>query len=289
MSDQAEPLRRGLRRRQWAPEPRTIAVTSGKGGVGKSNVSLNFSLSLSQLGARVLLFDMDIGMGNIDILLGQSPSLTLADWVSERMPLAELVKSGPEQLSYIAGGTGVMQWLSIDAAGIDEFLAELQTVASSYDYLLFDMGAGASKEQLYFLRSVDEVFVVTTPEPTAMTDAYAMMKYMHGSGCQAPFSVIVNRAAKEWEGHEVFGRLKHAADRFFNKDISLLGIVPEDRAVARAVASQTPFLLLEPEAKASRVVRQMARRYAPGGKREEERAGRASRFFAKLRQLLLER
>lgn len=106
MSDQAEPLRRGLRRRQWAPEPRTIAVTSGKGGVGKSNVSLNFSLSLSQLGARVLLLDMDIGMGNIDILLGQSPSLTLADWVSERMPLAELVKSGPEQLSYIAGGRG---------------------------------------------------------------------------------------------------------------------------------------------------------------------------------------
>ncbi|OQP08000.1 cobyrinic acid a,c-diamide synthase [Geobacillus sp. 46C-IIa] len=286
VKDQAERLRLELSRLRQQPSPRTIAVTSGKGGVGKSNLSLNFSLSLSKLGFRVLLLDMDIGMGNIDILLGQSSSLTLADWLSARLPLSELVKSGPEHLSYIAGGTGAAQWQALDTAGIDYFLTELQAVASRYDYLVFDMGAGASGERLYFLKSVDDVFVVTTPEPTAMTDAYAMMKYMHAAGSEAPFSVIVNRAGKEREGHEVFERLKHVAGRFLNKEIALLGIVPEDRAVARAVVNQTPFVLLDPAAKASQAVRQMAFRYAPG---REEGPERANRFFAKLRQLLLER
>ncbi|OPX03740.1 MinD/ParA family protein [Geobacillus proteiniphilus] len=287
VSDQAERLRYELGRRLTpAAGPRTIAVTSGKGGVGKSNLSLNFSLSLSKLGFRVLLLDMDIGMGNIDILLGQSSPLTLADWFSARLPLAELVKSGPEHLSYIAGGTGAAQWLSVDRSAIDYLLAELQTVASRYDYLIFDMGAGASEERLYFLKSVDDVFIVTTPEPTAMTDAYAMMKYMHTAGSEAPFSVIVNRAGSEREGYGVFSRLQHAASRFFHKDIALLGVVPEDRTVARCVVRQTPFVLFDPAAKASRAVRQMACRYAAGGEKEPERA---PRFFAKLRQLLLER
>jgi flagellar biosynthesis protein FlhG len=286
VKDQAEQLRLKLSRLRQQPSPRTIAVTSGKGGVGKSNVSLNFSLSLSKLGFRVLLLDMDIGMGNIDILLGESSSLALADWFSARLPLSELVKSGPEHLSYIAGGTGAAQWQGLDTASIDRFLTELQAVASQYDYLIFDMGAGASGERLYFLKSVDDVFVVTTPEPTAMTDAYAMMKYMHAAGSEAPFSVIVNRAGKEREGYEVFERLKYVTGRFLNKDIALLGIIPEDRTVARAVVSQTPFVLLDPAAKASKAVRQMAFRYAP---QREEGTERASRFFAKLRQFFLER
>ncbi|AGT31555.1 cobyrinic acid a,c-diamide synthase [Geobacillus genomosp. 3] len=286
VKDQAEQLRLELSGLRQRPAPRTIAVTSGKGGVGKSNFSLNFSLSLSKRGFRVLLLDMDIGMGNIDILLGQSSPLTLTDWLSTRLPMSELVKSGPERLSYIAGGTGAAQWRTLDTSGIDYFLTELQAVASRYDYLIFDMGAGASGERLYFLKSVDDVFVVTTPEPTAMTDAYAMIKYIHAAGGEAPFSVIVNRAGNDREGYEVFGRLKHVAGRFLNKEIALLGIIPEDRTVARAVVSQTPFVLLDPVAKASRAVRQIAFRYAPG---RDEEPGRASRFFARLRQLLLER
>ncbi|MED3664460.1 MinD/ParA family protein [Geobacillus stearothermophilus] len=287
--DQAERLRRALSRPRRPASPRTIAVASGKGGVGKSNLSLNLSVSLSELGFRVLLLDMDVGMGNIDILLGQSSPLTLADWFSTRLPLSDIVKSGPGQLSYIAGGTGVAQWRTLDMAGIDYFLAELQAIASRYDYLIFDMGAGVSEERLYFLKSVDDVFIVTTPEPTAVTDAYAMMKYMHAAGSEAPFSIIVNRTSCGQEGYGVFQRLKDAAARFLNKPIALLGIVPEDRVVARAVVSQMPFVLLDPKAKASQAVRQMAWRYAMGREGEPAPPGQIPRFFAMLRQFLLER
>ncbi|GLH63235.1 MinD/ParA family protein [Parageobacillus sp. G301] len=289
MRDQAESLRLRLNRRNEQSATKAIAITSGKGGVGKSNVSLNFSIMLSKRGFRVLLLDMDIGMGNIDILLGQSSHATIIDLFYERFSLYELIKNGPENISFIAGGTGLANIFTMDEEKVDFFLTQLQSVSEQYDYLIFDMGAGISEDRLRLLKAVHEIFIVTTPEPTAMTDAYAMMKYVHMQEKNIPFYVIVNRAQTDQEGRDTLRRLKSVAKQFLNKDIIPLGVLPEDRSVYKAVVRQTPFLLFDPVSKISRAMYMLTDRYLSARAMDEERVQRSFNFFARLRHFLLER
>ncbi|MBB3867874.1 MinD/ParA family protein [Parageobacillus toebii NBRC 107807] len=289
MRDQAESLRLQLNRRNEQSATKAIAITSGKGGVGKSNVSLNFSIMLSKRGFRVLLLDMDIGMGNIDILLGQSSHATIIDLFYERFSLYELIKNGPENISFIAGGTGLANIFTMDEEKVDFFLTQLQLVSEQYDYLIFDMGAGISEDRLRLLKAVHEIFIVTTPEPTAMTDAYAMMKYVHMQEKNIPFYVIVNRAQTDQEGRDTLRRLKSVAKQFLNKDIIPLGVLPEDRSVYKAVVRQTPFLLFDPASKISRAMYMLTDRYLSARAMDEERVQRSFNFFARLRHFLLER
>jgi flagellar biosynthesis protein FlhG len=290
MRDQAESLRLRLsRRNEQQKATKAIAITSGKGGVGKSNVSLNFSIMLSKRGFRVLLLDMDIGMGNIDILLGQSSHATMIDLFYERLSLYELIKNGPENISFIAGGTGLANIFTMDEEKVDFFLTQLQSVSEQYDYLIFDMGAGISEDRLRLLKAVHEIFIVTTPEPTAMTDAYAMMKYVHMQEKNIPFYVIVNRAQTDQEGRDTLCRLKSVAKQFLNKDIIPLGVLPEDRSVYKAVVRQTPFLLFDPASKISRAMYMLTDRYLSARAMDEERVHRSFNFFARLRHFLLER
>ncbi|MED4989878.1 MinD/ParA family protein [Parageobacillus toebii] len=289
MRDQAESLRLRLNRRNEQSATKAIAITSGKGGVGKSNVSLNFSIMLSKRGFRVLLLDMDIGMGNIDILLGQLSHATIIDLFYERFSLYELIKNGPENISFIAGGTGLANIFTMDEEKVDFFLTQLQLVSEQYDYLIFDMGAGISEDRLRLLKAVHEIFIVTTPEPTAMTDAYAMMKYVHMQEKNIPFYVIVNRAQTDQEGRDTLRRLKSVAKQFLNKDIIPLGVLPEDRSVYKAVVRQTPFLLFDPASKISRAMYMLTDRYLSARAMDEERVQRSFNFFARLRHFLLER
>lgn len=289
MKDQAESLRLQLNRRNEQSATKAIAITSGKGGVGKSNVSLNFSIMLSKRGFRVLLLDMDIGMGNIDILLGQSSHVTIIDLFYERFSLYELIKNGPENISFIAGGTGLANIFTMDEEKVDFFLTQLQLVSEQYDYLIFDMGAGISEDRLRLLKAVHEIFIVTTPEPTAMTDAYAMMKYVHMQEKNIPFYVIVNRAQTDQEGRDTLRRLKSVAKQFLNKDIIPLGVLPEDRSVYKAVVRQTPFLLFDPASKISRAMYMLTDRYLSARAMDEERVQRSFNFFARLRHFLLYR
>jgi flagellar biosynthesis protein FlhG len=289
MRDQAESLRLRLNRRNEQSATKAIAITSGKGGVGKSNVSLNFSIMLSKRGFRVLLLDMDIGMGNIDILLGQSSHATIIDLFYERFSLYELIKNGPENISFIAGGTGLANIFTMDEEKVDFFLTQLQLVSEQYDYLIFDMGAGISEDRLRLLKAVHEIFIITTPEPTAMTDAYAMMKYVHMQEKNIPFYVIVNRAQTDQEGRDTLRRLKSVAKQFLNKDIIPLGVLPEDRSVYKAVVRQTPFLLFDPASKISRAMYMLTDRYLSARAMDEERVQRSFNFFARLRHFLLER
>lgn len=288
MRDQAESLRLRVKKMQHGAETKAIAVLSGKGGVGKSNVSLNFSLALRQRGKNVLLFDMDIGMGNIDILLGQTLSHTIIDIFRPNVTIHDIIKTGPEQLSFIAGGTGLTEIFHMDEQKVEYFIEQLQLVSEQYDYMIFDMGAGMSEDRLQLLKAVDDIFIVTTPEPTALTDAYATMKYIHVAAPQLPIYVLVNRARSDKEGVETLQRLKQVAKRFLGKELHALGYVPEDRIVSTAVIRQTPFILFDPGAKASEALVQMADRYL-ANEEHEEQAKRPFHFFAKLRQYFLER
>ncbi|MBB3906149.1 MinD/ParA family protein [Anoxybacteroides rupiense] len=289
MRDQAESLRRLLNHMNQKKAMKAIAVVSGKGGVGKSNFSLNFALTLSKRGFHVLLFDMDIGMGNIDILLGQSTSTTIIDLFERHVSIEELIKKGTGNLSFIAGGTGLTKIFTMDQEKTAYFIEQLQLVSEQYDYFIFDMGAGISEDRLQLLMAVHEIFVITTPEPTSITDAYAAMKYIHLQEKEIPFYLVVNRAQTDQEGRETLQRLKNAMKRFLRREVTGLGVLPEDRIVSKAVARQTPFLLLDPSTKISRAMVELTDRYLSDQTADESSVSRPASFFTKLRQLFLER
>ena len=288
MRDQAERLRMMVKRTDNELRTKAIAVISGKGGVGKSNFSLNFSLMLSKRGFNVLLFDMDIGMGNIDILLGQSSHVSIVDMFNKGLGLRDLIRKGPENLSFIAGGTGFTKIFEMDVGKVKYFVEQLQKISLEYDYIIFDMGAGISEDRLQFLMSVHEIIVITTPEPTAITDAYATMKYIHLQDKNIPFFLVVNRAGTEKEGRDTSSRLTKVIKQFLGRDITNLGMLPEDRVVSKAVIKQTPFLLLDPTTKISRAMVEIVERYITNTF-EIEKPSRSFSFIAKLRQFFLER
>ncbi|XJZ28516.1 MinD/ParA family protein [Bacillota bacterium Lsc_1132] len=259
MKDQAESLRVKLQRQLNGSYTKAIAVVSGKGGVGKSNFSLNFSISLSKRGYRVLLFDMDVGMGNLDILMGKSSERTIVDYLRGTANLREIVSDGPEGLKYVGGGTGLSQLVQLDRLG--KLSEEFDAFLEEYDYLIFDMGAGANEDSLKFLLSVHEIIVITTPEPTSLMDAYAMMKYLHLLDPKLPFYLVANRAQSIKEGEETIKRLAEVLRKFLQRESTSLGIVPDDRSIQKAVLRQVPFILFNPKSHASSALEDLVNRY----------------------------
>lgn len=284
MKDQAEGLRLKLRELHQSPA-KTAAVISGKGGVGKSNISVNIAVILAQLGKKVLLFDLDIGMANIHILSGISADRSIVDFIENGYELKDLIISGPGGFSYIFGGSGLgrlLEWSENDFQRWIESVAKLQW---EYDYILFDMGAGASKESLELLMSVDDLLVITTPEPTAVTDAYSMMKYIQMRDQDKHFYLICNRAESNQEGQVTLERISMAMEKFLHKEVSKLGILPEDKIVKNAVASQTPFFLYNPYSSISRSLKSIVEIYLS----QSNVMGtiQKGRFIGKLRQFFL--
>jgi flagellar biosynthesis protein FlhG len=289
MKDQAEQLRVRIQQLSHNRNGKTIAVISGKGGVGKSNFSLNFALSLSRLGKKILLFDMDIGMGNIDILLGTSSPYTFVDMFDRGMMIHDVINKGPENLTYIAGGSGLSKLFSLDQDKLNEFLHQLQNVIDQYDFVLFDMGAGMSRENVNLLKSMNEIIVITTPEPTAITDAYAAMKLLTIEKSDLPFSIVINRASNEKEGRFIFKRVHSALSQFLQKESTLLGVIPEDQTVVKAVNRQTPIVLFDPKSKAALAIKKMAEQFITSSSHNQNLETRSLSFIARLRQYFLER
>jgi flagellar biosynthesis protein FlhG len=288
MSDQAEKLRNRLKQPVDVKEAKTLAVVSGKGGVGKSNFSLNFSISLARKGNRVLLFDLDIGMGNIEILMGQSSAYSIADFLSGKTNLEEIITPGPEGVEYISGGTGLAQLIRMDQQSVETFTSSLGKVIENYDYLIFDMGAGLTEETLSILLSVNEIFVITATEPTALMDAYATMKYIHNADPAMPFYIIVNRASTVREGNETLARLDDVLSKFLGVSPVKLGILPDDKSVHEAVRRQIPFVLFNEKSPVSKALGTIVEKYinkvASGAEKMDNRS-----FTARLKHFLFER
>jgi flagellar biosynthesis protein FlhG len=287
MKDQAESLRRRLKSQEGS-KTKAIAVVSGKGGVGKSNFSLNFSISLSRKGMKVLLFDMDIGMGNLDILMGKSSDRSIVDYLSGESPLEEVIMIGPEGIRYIAGGTGLTKIIDFGESRLQIFMEDLHNRLEQFDYLIFDMGAGVTEDSLRFLLSVHEIFVITTPEPTSLTDAYGTMKYLNMLDPNLPFYLVVNRAQTVKEGQETLKRLSEVVKRFLGKETVSLGILPDDRSIQQAVRRQIPFLVYSPKSSVSRALEDISEQYENSTMKENRTPSSAS-FISKLRRLLFER
>ncbi|REK76526.1 MinD/ParA family protein [Paenibacillus paeoniae] len=283
MNDQAEALRHLIRQqdnRMDRKDTRVITVTSGKGGVGKSNFSLNFSLALQRLGKKVLLFDADIGMANIDVLMGQSSPYSLYHLLKQEKTIWDIVCSGPEGLHYIAGGSGFMDLLELSEDQIARFVSEVEKLHGEYDVILFDTGAGLSKETVKFITAAQETIVVTTPEPTSLTDAYALIKMVKSIDPSVAFKLIVNRASDEREGRATAQKISLVASRFLQSDIPALGMIPDDPYVSKAVKRQVPFLIGYPDCVSAAAVERIAQSFLdmPAVRRD---SGGVKGFFTK--------
>ncbi|NMM51226.1 MinD/ParA family protein [Paenibacillus aquistagni] len=269
MMDQAQALRKLVQRasqdndskqaEQKPHTPRVITVTSGKGGVGKSNFTLNFGIMLQEEGMRTLIFDADIGMANIDVLIGSPSSLSLYHVLNGSKRLEEIVQVGPSGIHYVPGGSGFKELHEMPSASLERFLDELSEWSERYDVILFDTGAGLSKETIRFVAAADETFVITTPEPTAIADAYALIKVVHTQFPETSFRIVVNRVIDWSEGKQTSERLISVARRFLQLELPVLGYLHDDPHVMQAVKKQTPFTLLYPNIQVSKQMRQLAK------------------------------
>jgi flagellar biosynthesis protein FlhG len=270
MDDQAKNLRQMLQMASDViKDTKVLAVVSGKGGVGKTNFSLNFAIELTKTGKKVVLFDLDIGMANVDILMGVSSKYSILDMIEKELSIWDIIEEGPEQLSFIAGGTGFSSMFQLNPRKLSRFLQQLELINGNYDYIIFDMGAGISKDNLHFILSANEIIVVTTPEPTSVTDAYAMVKYIQLKDQEIPIKLLVNRVDSVAEGKKTFDNLKLVSDQFLHKEIKLLGIIPNDPVVLKAVKAQQPFLLYSPSSKPSQAIKEIVAGFTGVSRNEE--------------------
>ncbi len=233
----------------------TLAVTSGKGGVGKSNLVVNLALHLANAGKKVIVLDADLGLANLDVLFGVRPQHTLHHVLSGRKKLLEVVLPVSKNLRLIAGGSGIANLADLGQDMRNSFLDSLAHIRQYADVLLIDTGAGLSSNVIGFLHYADEVLLVSTPEPTAMADAYGVIKTLANSTQEFPkVSIVVNRAASATEGYGVSNRLIAVSRQFLKVEVNYKGFILEDEAVSKSVRSQKPFVTLYPDCKASHCI-----------------------------------
>ena len=252
MSDQARSLRAavaqrpGTSRTRRAAEPpplAAIAVTGGKGGVGKTSVAVNLALLLAKQSLRPLLVDFDLSLANADVMLGISAQTTLFDVVSGTATLAEAVVQAPAGLAFLPAASGRDELTRLSTAQLGTLFAGLAKAAAAYDLLVIDTAAGIGREVVAALRASRVVLVVVTPDPTSMTDAYALIKVLEAAQPGKDIRVLVNLASSQNEAMETYGRLRRVVERYLARDVALAGILPRDRAVADAVRQRRPFAL----------------------------------------------
>jgi flagellar biosynthesis protein FlhG len=239
---------------------RTIAFTSGKGGVGKSNLVLNTGLLLARHGRRVALLDGDLGLGNLTVLMGQAPNYDLRDVMAGDKHMRDIVMEGPNGLRVIPAGSGVAELANLTEAERQELFEQLHDIEASVDFLLIDTSAGISDTVLSLILASDESVVVTQPEPTALADAYALMKVVIQQFPAYPFHVLINMVRDGKQARQVQRSLAEILTRFLGYTPGDAGFVVMDSWVAQAVVQQVPFTTLAPRAPASRCMEDLVAR-----------------------------
>ena len=284
MRDQAEKLRMKMLENGGALG-KSIAVISGKGGVGKSNFSTNFATLLAKNGKKVVVLDMDIGMGNIHILLGKSVQYSLNNYLEGNLSIQEVMYEGPNDLQYISGGSGMSAILEWSEEMFNRLTEAFEYLQKSFDYILFDMGAGATNWSLDLITLVDEIIVISTAEPTAIMDAYSMMKYIYLKDSEKQFYVLCNRAFSREEGQDTLNRLSSAMHKFLSKEVTVLGSLPEDPVVRKAVREQTPFTIAYPDAPISKAMQLIVNKFIHHRVEESYVQAEPKNFLSRLKSM----
>ena len=239
-------------------QARVITVTSGKGGVGKTNFTVALAVSFARMGKKVLIIDADLGLSNVDVVLGCTSPGNLLQVMQYGSSLEDVVSDGPLGIKFISGGSGIYDLANLSDAQIHSFLNQVGQYDNWADMILIDTGAGLNKMVLKFVMAADEVIVITTPEPTAVADAYAVIKTYAAHAGISPVRLVVNRVREVAEGEGVVNKLAKVSQRFLGLPLSHLGFIFEDRMVQKAVSSQVPLMIAYPESVAARCIDRIA-------------------------------
>ena len=230
---------------------KTIAVASGKGGVGKTNVTANLAIAMKKLGKEVLVLDADLGLSNLDVLLNLAPRYNIQHVLSGEKTLNDVIVEGPHGIKILPASSGVQEMTDLDEFQRLRLLEEFESYDGDIDVLLVDTAAGISTNVAFFCIAAQEIIVVTTPEPTALTDAYALIKVLFTGYQEKYFKVLVNNARREADATDVFKKLSAAAEKFLSISLDYLGYIPHDDLVQKAVRRQGAVIDLYPSSAAS--------------------------------------
>ncbi|MBN9501919.1 MAG: hypothetical protein BGO01_09415 [Armatimonadetes bacterium 55-13] len=239
---------------------RILSITSGKGGVGKTNLAANLGIALSQQGSRVVMFDADLGLANLDVVLGTGADFSLHHAIDGNLSLADVIAAGPAGTRFLSGGAGLSKLINISRKRLQNFLLELAQLDKSTDYLIFDTGAGVDAKVMTFLKAADDVILVVTPEPASVADAYATIKVLLRSKKNAHIQILMNQVEHERQAEAVYRKLNDIAGHFLNADLSYIGSVRCDSEILPWIRARQPFLLADPRLKASKDVIGVAQR-----------------------------
>lgn len=255
--DQAQQLRNIIKMNSQSARPaaRVITVTSGKGGVGKSNVSINLAVQFRKMGKRVIIFDADFGLANIEVMFGAVPQHNLADLIYQGMNIRDIITMGPMDIGFISGGSGIAGMSNLGRDYINYLIQNLAELDVMADVIIIDTGAGISDAVLEFLVASGEVLLVTTPEPTSITDSYSLLKALNRHSRFnkeiTQIKVVANKVSGYEEGRQLFSKLNAVVNRYLKIPISFVGVIPEDNQLVKAVMQQTPVSIASQSAKSS--------------------------------------
>jgi flagellar biosynthesis protein FlhG len=265
MEDQAERLREMMRKRNKesnnggkakdGKKTRIITVTSGKGGVGKTNVSVNMALAYARMGKKVVVLDADLGLANVNVMLNIIPKFTLSHVISKKKTMKEIMLDTEYGISIVAGASGFSKIADLNNDERKYFIDELSTLEAA-DIIIIDTAAGVAKNVIDFVAAADDAIVVTTPEPTAITDAYGIIKIIATeiNSLNMGLKLVVNRVKKPDDARKVADKMISVTSQFLNLKVEYLGYIIDDEAVSKAVLRQRPFMVVDPKSKASQCI-----------------------------------
>ena len=262
--DQAEQLRNIIKKENTPqrPKARVITITSGKGGVGKSNVAINLAVQLRKLGQKVIILDADFGLANIEIMFGTVPKHNLCDLIYQGKNIKEIITWGPMGVGFISGGSGISGMYNLSRDYLVYIIVNLAELDAIADTVIIDTGAGISNAVMEFLVASGEVILVATPEPTSITDSYSLLKalnqYPRFSMENTLIEVVSNKVASAEEGEQLFHKLNAVVARYLKLPLTYLGAVPQDQMLARSVMQQSPVSLQYPGAKSVHAFEEIA-------------------------------
>ncbi|MEK6675123.1 MAG: MinD/ParA family protein [Planctomycetota bacterium] len=279
--DQASRLRELVRKQTRSAL--VLAIISGKGGVGKTNVAVNLSICLSSHSMKVTLVDVDLGLANADLLMDLHSQYTLAHVLTGHKTIEEITTPGPAGIRFIAGASGIPESANLSDFERENLIYQLHKLETSTDIVVLDCGAGISKNVLGFAQHADQVLVVTTPQPTALTDAYAAIKSLHRLNCPGQVGLIVNMTTSRAEAEATYRRLAQVSRKFLNFSVADFGFLLQDTVVEAAVRQRCPFVVGYPQSNAAACIASIAGRFIQLRSGAESRGG----FFRRVGGLFI--